>query len=213
MWYSSGMRILLLPLFALCLQVPAKADKFWLSDPAAQQNAPEGSTPNVIEGVLIAESDEGYHVRTVGGEILLPKKSVFRIEKDSLSIDAIIQQEQQAAERRATSEAAPKAAPASARHTKRAVRAVDATTNRSDDAPNAGPTAGTDSVPDSVPATVPDRAPVGSKPSGFDPVIGREIPPTNGMSQADLMAELQLAWRLTKDKRYLVALRQLRRMR
>jgi hypothetical protein len=202
MWYPSVMRILLLPLLALCLQVPAKADKFWLSDPAAEKSAVEGSLPNLVEGVLIAESDEGYHIRVVGGEILLPKKSVFRIEKDDLSIETIEKREQQAAEQRAASEraaseTAPKAVPASARRHKPTVAAADAASKRSDAA--------------APPAPAP--APITPTESGFDPVIGREIAPKDGLSQADLMAELQLAWTMTKDKRYLVALRQLRRMR
>lgn len=192
------MRILLLPLVALCLQVPAKADKFWLSDPAAQKNAPEGSLPNLVEGVLIAESDEGYHVRIVGGEVLLPKKSVFRIEKDDLSIAAIVKQEQAAASQRAAAEeAAPKAVPATARRKSAKAEAKEATAQRRE--------------PTETPAPVPASAQ--PKASTFDPVIGREVPPTDGLSQADLMAELQLAWTMTKDKRYLVALRQLRRMR
>lgn len=198
MWYPSGMRNLLLPLVALCLQVPAKADKFWLSDPAAQKNAPEGSLPNLVEGVLIAESDEGYHVRIVGGEVLLPKKSVFRIEKDDLSIATIVKQEQAAASQRAAAEeAAPKAAPATARRKSAKAEAKEATARRRE------------------PTETPAPAPASAQPkaSTFDPVIGREVPPTDGLSQADLMAELQLAWTMTKDKRYLVALRQLRRMR
>jgi hypothetical protein len=47
---------------------------------------------------------------------------------------------------------------------------------------------------------------------GFDPVVGVALDPA-GMSQVQLQRELQLAWSLTKDRRYLKLLRQVRRMR
>ena len=84
-----------LPLIAgvLLICAPAKADKFWLTDPESQQSSAAGSSPSLIQGVLVATDDEGYHVRIVGGEVVLSKKIVFKIEKDGLTLDAIIKAE------------------------------------------------------------------------------------------------------------------------
>lgn len=184
-----------LPLIAgvLLICAPAKADKFWLTDPKVEQNAPAGSSPNLIEGVLIAEDDEGYHVRVAGGEILLPKQSVFKVEKDELSIDAIVKLEADSKqqgeldnqERRLTQatnrqEREVQAAEASVR---RAARAVEADVSSAAEPAQAG---------------------------GFDPVLGIA---TGYNSQFEMMRDAQLAWTMTKDRRYLQVLRQLRRLR
>ena len=91
--YPLAMRYLPLIAGVLLICAPAKADKFWLTDPKDEQNAAAGSSPNLIEGVLVAEDEEGYHVRVEGGQILLPKASVFKVEKDDLTIDAIVKAE------------------------------------------------------------------------------------------------------------------------
>lgn len=186
------MRYLPLIAGALLLTAPAKADKFWLSDPNAKAEAPADSSPDVIEGVLLAEDDDGYHIRTVGGELVLAKDSVFKIEKDGLTVDAIVKAEgdsqealaQADRERRlaqdvARTERQIRVAEASAR---RAARAVEADTGALDEAP---------------------------APAGFDPVLG--VAARDG--QYALMRDAQLAWTLTKDRRYLKLLRQLRRLR
>jgi hypothetical protein len=187
-----GMRYLILPLSALLFAVPAKADKFWLSDPAAEKNTPAGSSPNIIEGVLVAESDEGYHVRVVGGEILLPKTSVFRIEKDDLSLDAIVaaEQESQAAGERANEE---RRLAQAAEQRERELRAVEASLTRSDVRAR------------EASVTLAPRV-------GFDPVLGVATE-GNMMPQGELIRDVQLAYTLTKDRRYLKVLRQLRRLR
>lgn len=182
------MRVLPLLLLVLGLQATAKADRFWLSDPAAK--VPEGSAPNCIDGVLLAEGADGYHVRVVGGEVLLPKAAVFRVEKDGLTIEQIVQREQELASAR-TPAGAPAAVPAAAK--KSAAAPVEATAKRSE------------AVPAPAAAPAPGKVDV-----GYDPVLHRKQP-APGASVADLRAELQLAWTLTKDKRYLIALRQLRR--
>jgi hypothetical protein len=46
--------------------------------------------------------------------------------------------------------------------------------------------------------------------TGFDPVLGVVRGPT---IQQDLVADAQLAYELTRDRRYLRVLRQLRRLR
>ena len=189
---SSGMRFIPLTVSALLFCVPAKADKFWLSDPQAEQNAAEGSSPNLIEGVLIAESDEGYHVRVVGGEIILPKQSVYKIEKDDLTLDAVVAAEKDAVaageqaneERRLTQEI---------RQREREIRAAEASARRSARAVEASVT------PEPQPAPV------------FDPVLG--VFGDGGASDQELMLDAQIAWERTHDRRYLKLLRQLRRLR
>jgi hypothetical protein len=186
------MRFIPLTVCAMLLCVPAKADKFWLSDPQAEQNAAEGSSPNLIEGVLIAESDEGYHVRIVGGEIILPKQSVYKIEKDALSLDNIVAAEKDAAaageqaneERRLTQEI---------RRREREIRVAEASARRSARAVDASVT------PEPLPAPV------------FDPVLG--VFGDGGASDQELMIEAQIGWERTHDRRYLKLLRQLRRLR
>ena len=192
--YPSSMRVLPVLLFVLGLQATAKADRFWLSDPGAK--VPEGTAPDCIEGVLLAEGPEGYHVRIVGGEVLLPKSAVVRVEKDGLTVAQIVQRETELAAQRGPAPipaAAPGAAPAAAK--KPAAIPVEATAKRGD------------AIPAPAAAQPPAQAGVDS---GYDPVLHRRQP-APGASVADLRAELQLAWTLTKDKRYLTALRQLRR--
>lgn len=196
MCYPSRMRIIPFVLGALLLQVPAKADKFWLSDPENQKKAAEGSTPDVVVGVLIAESDEGYHVRIVGGEVILPKKSVRKIEKDDLSIDTIVKMEKDQAQQRDAAEKERQMA-ASAAQRARDVKAVEATAKRA---------ATVAAAPAPAPARTEVQAP------GFDPVIGVYRSAQEG-NRNDLQREVQMAWTLTRDTRYLRLLRQLRRMR
>lgn len=191
------MRTLPFVLCSLLLQLPAKADKFWLSNPENDKQQAEGSTPNVVVGVLIAESDEGYHVRVVGGELILPKAAVFKIEKDDLSIDAIAKTEKdQAAAREAADKERQMAAAAQRRA--REAKAVEAAARRSDPAPSTTPGAA--------------DAAVAAADAGFDPVVGVDRSPA-AMGQIELLRELQLAWSLTKDRRYLRVLRQVRRLR
>ena len=191
--YPSSMRFLPLTACALLFALPAKADKFWLSDPAAEKNATAGSSPNVVDGVLIAESDEGYHVRIVGGEILLPKKSVFKIEKDGLTLDSIVKAEKDAAEALAAANRERELTQATARKA-REIQVLEAAARR-----------GGRAVDAALPPASVDQGPV------FDPVLG--VVRTGGLSQGDLLADAQLAYELTKDRRYLRVVRQLRRLR
>ena len=187
------MRYISLIAGVLLICAPAKADKFWLSDPA-KQNAAAGSSPDLIEGVLVAEDDEAYHVRIEGGEIVLSKQGVFKVEKDGLTLDAIVKAEadkkqalEQANKDRAVAQAEAKrqhrvrVVEASAR---RSARAVDAGTNRSQVSPAPGPR--------------------------FDPVVGVI---SGGTSDAALMRDAKAMWDLTRHRSHLRQLRQLRRMR
>ncbi|MFT4840109.1 MAG: hypothetical protein ACI8UD_001417 [Planctomycetota bacterium] len=184
-----------LPLIAgvLLICAPAKADKFWLTDPKSEQNTAAGSSPNLIQGVLVAEDDDGYHVRTEGGEILLPKSSVFKIEKDDLTIDAIVKAEKDAKQDGQTANESRRAAQASQKRM-RDVRIEDASMTESAQV---------------VEASTP-LSDVLAAPAGFDPILGV----ARGFnSQYAMMYDAQAAWTLTQDRRYLQLLRQLRRMR
>jgi len=183
-----------LPLIAgvLLICAPAKADKFWLSDPKAEQNAAEGSSPNYIEGVLLGEDDDGYHVRVDGGEVVLLKSSVFKVEKDELSIDAIVKTESDGQEAGKLADEERRVVQLVQKQ-EREMTAVEASVRRSVQAVEAD-------------SGVREAAPV----AGFDPVLGVA---TGYNYQYAMMHEAQLAWTLTKDRRYLQLLRQLRRLR
>jgi len=179
-----------LPLAALAAVVfapVAKADKFWLVRPDAQAKMVEGSDPDVIQGVLIAEDQKTYHLRIVGGELFLDKARVFRVEKDGLTIDAVVGKEKADADRLAAADrerqlkaAAPAPRVAAGR------TAVDAAARRV------------------------EASPVGQPPEpAYDPVIHR-LAPVNGLSDRELYRELELAYTVTRDQRYLKLLRKLR---
>ena len=185
-----------LPLIAgvLLICAPAKADKFWLSDPEAEQNAAAGSSPNLIEGVLLSEDADGYHVRVEGGEVVLPKKSVFKIENDKLSVDAIAEAEADSKEAGELANEERRLVQATQR-AEREVRFAEASARRSSQAVEADTTS-----LQVEPVAV----------TGYDPVIGVA---TGYNSQFEMMRDAQLAWTMTKDRRYLELLRQLRRLR
>lgn len=192
MWYHFTMRILPLLCAAALLPVPAKADKFWFSDPAGQ--TVEGTVPDLIQGVLISEDDNTYTIRVIGGEITLAKKRVFKVEKDGLTLVKLVADENverqrlaQASERRALAKAADRL--------RNDVRAAEASATRGAAAP----------------ATRVARPVVIAEPA-YDPLIGRT---TNNamMSRHQMMRELEFAWTMTKDRRYLKTLRKIRRMK
>lgn len=180
--YPGCMRIFSITACALLLALPAKADKFWLSDPAAQKNAAAGSSPDVIEGVLLAEDAEGYHIRIVGGELVLAKKSVFQVEKDGLTLDAIVKAEKDAAEALALANQE-RGLQAAVTKKEREVRAAEASARKSDTKATEGK----------------------AVEAGFDPVVDR------APSRTDLVRDAMLAYESTRDRAYLRAARQLRR--
>jgi len=184
-----------LPLIAgvLLICAPAKADKFWLSDPAKSQAA-AGSSPDVIEGVLVAEDDEGYHIRVEGGELVLPKSRVFKVEKDGLTLDAIVKAETSKKDSGEKANKDRRVAQAEAKQ-RRDVRIANASARRSASAVEAG-----------ISRSQVTPAPTAS----FDPVVGRV---SGIISDAVLMRDAKVLWDLTKDRRYLRELRELRRMR
>ncbi len=165
----------------------AKADKFWLEDPAVAAKAEAGSLPAVVDGVLVAEKDGIYEIRTVGGTLFLPKASVFRIDRDELTVAAIETAEKDAAaaleaadqERRMLAEAVRR---------DRNLRAAEASARRSE-APRAAAPA-----PQAVEAS-------------YDPVLDIVV------NSPDPLRDLQIAFGQTRDRAYIKALRKLRRER
>lgn len=189
--YPSFMRFLPLTACALLFALPAKADKFWLAE-SSNTPANQASTPNFVEGVLLEEADGMYVLRVVGGELRLPKASVSKVEKDGLTIGAIEQAEKAAAEKLALQNRERELEQGAAKKA-REIQALEASARRSNKP--------ADVVV--VPADAP-QAPV------FDPVVGvaRGVVPSG-----DLLGDAQLAYELTKDRRYLRVIRQLRRLR
>ena len=189
-----SMRFLPLSVCALLFALPAKADKYWLSDPAGEKNAAAGSSPNVIEGVLLAEDKDGYHLRIVGGEMLLLKKSVFKVEKDDLTLAAIVKAEQDLADKQAAANREREQEQTASRKL-RDIQVLEASMRRSRG--------------DVIDAQAQVSAPVPQP--YFDPVVGVA---RGGLGpQQDLMVDAQIAWQMTRDPRYLKVLRQLRRLR
>lgn len=185
------MRFLPLTACALLFALPAKADKFWLSDPAAQKNA-EATSPDILEGVLLAEDADGYHIRVVGGELVLAKKLVFKIEKDDLTVEAIVKAEKDAAEALALANKERELQQQIARK-EREIRAAEATARK-----------GGGKAAEASLADAPQAAP-----PVFDPVLGTSL----GIGRGNLLLETKLAYEQTGDRTYLRTLRQLRRMR
>ncbi|MCA8964424.1 MAG: hypothetical protein H6838_16025 [Planctomycetes bacterium] len=181
------MRTIPLLLGVLALAAHAKADKFWLEDPAVAAKAAEGSSAAVIEGVLVAEKDGVYEIRTVGGTLFLPKANVFRVDRDDLTVAKVEQAEKDAAgaldaanqERRMVAEANTRA---------RSLRAVEASARKAD-------------------------APAAVQPAdaGFDAVLGVSL--DQNVNNASVRLQLRNAYAQTRDRSYLKTLRQLRRMR
>lgn len=188
-----GMRFLPLSACALLFALPAKADKFWFSDPAAAKNAPAGSTPDFIQGVLISEDAASYTIRIVGGEAVIAKKRVVKVEKDGLTVENIVKAEKDAAEALALANKERNLQQELARK-ERELKAVEATSRRG----NAHPV--------DASATTNEPAPA---PAPFDPVVGV----ARGVSDAEVQLELKRLYEATRDQTYLTALRKVRRAR
>ena len=186
------MRFLPLILGALVLAVPAKADKFWLSDPAEQEKAAPGSAPDVVHGVLLLEDEAGYHVRVVGGEVVLPKASVFRVDSDDLTLEAVTAAEAESKGRGARANEERRLAQ-QVRRAERDVRIAEASARRS--ARSTAQASGTRRTAES---------------ERFDPVVGVSTGPN---AQFEEIRAARAAWSRTGDRRYLRELRRLRRLR
>ena len=186
------MRLIPLVVCSLLLSVPAKADKFWLEDPESHKNAAAGSSPAVIEGVLLGEDADNYHVRTVGGEVWLAKKSVVRVDKDGMTVDAIAKAEADAAKANQAADQERQMAQAAERRAAQ-VKAVEAAARR-------------EATP--VEAAAPAPAPIEA---AYDPVVD-VIPTRAGVTHAELLRDLTLGYELTGRRDILQALRVARRL-
>jgi len=185
------MRYLPLLCGALLLAAPAKADKFWLSDPDTQAEAAPDSRPDILAGVLLAEEGGFYVIRVTGGEVRLPKTAVFRIDEDSLDLAGIEAAEAAAATEGARADEARRLAQRSAR-SRRDVRIAEAAARRGARAVDA-------------------VSPRAARPAPrFDPVVGVA---TGADAQLEQMRAAERAFAQTRDRRYLKQLRRLRRMR
>jgi len=182
------MRLIPLVVCSVLFSLPAKADKFWLEDPESHKNAAAGSSPAVIEGVLISEDADGYHVRTVGGEIVLAKKSVFKVEKDGMTLDAIVKAEADAAKPNQAADQERQMAHAADRRAAQ-VKAVEAAAHRGSATP----------VEAAAPAPAPIEVP-------YDPVID-VVPSRTGTTHAELLRDLKLAHEVTGNRSFLKQLR------
>jgi hypothetical protein len=187
------MRLIPLVVCSVLFSLPAKADKFWLEDPESHKNAAAGSSPAVIEGVLISEDADGYHVRTVGGEIVLAKKSVFKVEKDGMTLDAIVKAEGDAAKPNQAADQERQMAQAADRRAAQ-VKAVEAAAHRGSATP--------------VEAAAP--APAAAE-AVYDPVLD-VIPARQGVNAVELVRDLTLAHEVTGRRDVLKALRIARRL-
>ena len=188
------MRNLPLLLSATLLAAPANADQFWLTDRSSAADAAAGSSPEVIEGVLLADEGGYYRVRVIGGEVFLRKSTVFAVEQDGLNVEAIV-----------AAELANKTEGERANRERGAAQATSRSRSRKSRGERSGYRAGDE-------ASVVDaslRRPAAS-PRSFDPVVGAVA---NSDQQQELMRAAERAYSLTKDRRYLKQLRRLRRLR
>ena len=166
-------------------------DTFWLEPPPARDAvAVEGNQPRAIEGVLLDQDGDSYHIRVAGGEIWLPKAQVVKVDKTGLTVADLERSERQAAERRAAEAKAEAEAPAPA--------VVEP-------APRAKP---------AVVVEVEERESASAEACamGYDPVLGVARCWAEGACHYQLMLDLDLAYEATRDRDYIRLLRKLRRL-
>jgi hypothetical protein len=181
------MRQLLLCTIALLFAAPAHADRFWLTDPNDAAAAAPGSSPEVIEGALLSDEGGYYRIRVVGGELSLPKSTVFRVDRDDQSVETV-----------AAAEAASQEAGA---------RADRERIERQRSKRSARKRKGSGARGAVVEASLTKRE---SPPIAFDPIIGATDPSDQQQAR---MREAARAFEQTRDRRYLKLLRKLRRLR
>lgn len=186
------MRTILLTATASLLFSPlAHADKFWLRTETPQEQAVEGSRPDVIDGVVLDQDDTTYHLRVAGGELWLPKARVAKVEADGLSVAALEQQE---------ADAAPRLADAERERVREQAMWLEASAQR-----QAQPSEASFDRSEPQPALVPVQPAL-----VYDPVLDVAH---EQMRDYTLLRDLELAYQLTNDHRYIKTLRVLRRLR
>lgn len=83
---------------ALCLTAAVQADEFHVG-PAASAEQLADEQKNVIEGVLLRETETHYVVRIEGGEIQLPKSQVRKVVKTATTTAQIQERENEMRDR------------------------------------------------------------------------------------------------------------------
>jgi hypothetical protein len=79
---------LILPTLALLTLAPAaSADKFYFG--SAEEAAKTIGSPRMVQGVLVADDEDSYTIRIEGGVVTVPKSSVYKIERDGVTIEDI----------------------------------------------------------------------------------------------------------------------------
>ena len=73
-----------------CLALPQSllADRFYFGSPETEKKMVAG-TPDYVEGVLLRREDGNYVIRIKGGEISVPESSIYKIERDALTVETI----------------------------------------------------------------------------------------------------------------------------
>jgi hypothetical protein len=181
---------------AVLLSPLARADKFHFGE--APKHPVEGSEPAVIEGVLVSEDAYSFHIRVLGGQITIERRLVTSVEKDGLTIAELERQE--AAAQRRWNQAERQRAEAQEADAQRArAEATDATMSRQGQG-------GQDQAPAqaSQPEVLVPVEPV------YDPVLHTAT--GSQMGDRRLLRELEFAYGLTHDHRYIKLIRRLRRM-
>ena len=93
-------------LLACCVIAPdACADKFYFGSEEESAKLYEGSSLDVIVGVLLAEDETTYTIRVEGGELTLQKSQVYKVEKDGMTVADIEKLETDDADRLAQADA------------------------------------------------------------------------------------------------------------
>ena len=93
------MNRILLPLLCAALLAPAaQADKFHLGTAETAEKMTDGEA-DIVEGVLLEETETTYRIRIEGGEIELAKSRVYKVESSDLTVAQIEDRESGATER------------------------------------------------------------------------------------------------------------------
>ncbi len=163
-------RLVLASLCGLCFTPAAMADKFHCGSAETAKQMTDGSA-DIIEGVLLEEKDGFYVIRIEGGEIRMAKSSVYKVEKDGLTVAQIEQSEKAAAttlaEANMNRNQVQAADAAARRESMRAVQAADAAMSTDEAAVVEGPV-----------------------PASYDPIIRRVVPNSGSVINGYLQKEL-----------------------
>ncbi|MHC5062525.1 MAG: hypothetical protein ACYTG5_00965 [Planctomycetota bacterium] len=97
------LKLALIPLLSLAIGHELKADEFHFGSAEAAAKMAEGSNPDMVRGVLLRREGNMLVIRIVGGEISVPRSSVYKIVNDDLSVADIVDFEMASAQQLAES--------------------------------------------------------------------------------------------------------------